>query len=631
MTVDMKIYFEASEKIIRAAELVAEDLDIEICNTACADISVVVKEAENHVLSFSLDGASAEIIYGGGVATFLRGLAMLVYSVRRGETEKQVNETPIFHLNGAMVDMSRNAVMNVETVKFMLRKMALMGQNAFMLYTEDTYEIENRPYFGYMRGRYTKEELKELDKYALTLGIELIPCIQTLGHLGTMLKWSCTSRYKDTERVLLVGADETYKLIGDMFDTVAECFTTKRLHVGMDETVGLGTGAYLQKNGYRIPKEIFIEHLAKVTEMATSRGFKPMMWSDMIIEMGSGSKRVYDPNAVITDEFAASVPSDMQMVFWDYYNAQESFYTKNIINHKKLGTGNTMFGGGIWTWSGHCPLFSRSLAFTLPALDSCKKEGVTEVIATIWHNGAEANLIVALAGLAWYADYGYKGEYNEESVKECFGFGVGEDYDSFMALQDPERPDGGKLSISRSLLYNDPLVGLVDAHLGYIETDNYYKKTTEKLASLTANDEKFAPAFDVITKLSSLLENKSSFGVRAKLAYDKGDRESLRALSAECDVMAEKLQALRRAHRDAWMKYNKPFGWEVLDIRYGGIASRIDTAKYRIDSFLAGECDRIEELEAKRLRFDCSGEDEAPFTNAFLWRSYQGFATPNIL
>lgn len=627
----MKIYLSANDAAMTAADLVTADLNIEICERADADLALTVKEADSHTLTVSLDGACAEITYGGGVATFLRGLAMLVYAIRRGETKKQITENAIFHLNGAMVDMSRNAVMKVETVKFMMRKMALMGQNAFMLYTEDTYEIEGRPYFGYMRGRYTKEELKELDRYALALGIELIPCIQTLGHLGTMLKWACTGKYKDTDRVLLVGADETYALIGEMFDTIAECFTTKRLHVGMDETIGLGTGAYLAKNGYRLPKDIFIEHLAKVTEMATSRGFKPMMWSDMIIEMGSGSKRVYDPNAVITDEFAASVPSDMQMVFWDYYNADESFYAKNIVNHKNLGTGKTMFGGGIWTWSSHCPLFSRSLGFTLPALDACKKGGVTEVIATIWHNGAEASLITALAGLAWYADYGYKGEYNEESVKECFAFGVGEDYDSFMALQDPERPDGGKLSLSRSFLYNDPLVGLVDAHLKNFNFDEYYKATTARLEKLVPNDATFAPAFDVITKLSSLLENKSSFGTRAKAAYDSGDKAALAALACECDVMAEKIEALRGAHRDSWMKYNKAFGFEVLDIRYGGIRARIDTAKYRIEAYLRGEIDHIEELEAERLRFDGSKEHEAPFTNAFLWRGFQGYSTPNIL
>ena len=627
----MKIYLSANDAVMTAAGLVSADLKIEICECARADISVTVKETDSHTLTVSLNEKNAEITYGGGVATFLRGLAMLVFAVRRGETKKQVTENAIFHLNGAMVDMSRNAVMKVETVKFMMRKMALMGQNAFMLYTEDTYEIEGRPYFGYMRGRYTKDELRELDRYALSLGIELIPCIQTLGHLATMLKWTCTGKFKDTDRVLLVGAEETYALIDDMFDTVAECFTTKRLHVGMDETIGLGTGAYLTKNGYRIPKDIFIEHLARVTEMATSRGFKPMMWSDMIIEMGGGSRRVYDPNAVITDEFAEAVPSEMQMVFWDYYNAAESFYTKNIVNHKKLGTGNTMFGGGIWTWSSHCPLFSRSLDFTLPALDACKKEGVTEVIATIWHNGSEASLITALAGLAWYADYGYKGEYREDSVKECFAFGCGEDYDSFMALQDPDRPDGGKLSLSRSFLYNDPLVGLVDAHLKGLNFDEYYKETAARLAAITPKNALFAPSFDIAAKLSSLLEVKACFGVKAIEAYKNGDRTTLAALAGECDVMAERLEALRVSHRAAWMKYNKPFGFEVLDLRYGGIRARIDTAKYRIEAYLRGEIERIEELEADRLRFDCSKEHEAPFTNAFLWRSFQGFATPNIL
>lgn len=62
-----------------------------------------------------------------------------------------------------MPDCSRNAVLNVEGAKLLIRHLAVMGFNALMLYTEDTYEIEGYPYFGYMRGRFTKAELKELD------------------------------------------------------------------------------------------------------------------------------------------------------------------------------------------------------------------------------------------------------------------------------------------------------------------------------------------------------------------------------------------------------------------------------------------------------------------------------------
>jgi len=508
-----------------------------------------------------------------------------------------------------------------------------MGLNCYMLYTEDTYEIEGRPYFGYMRGRYTKEELKELDSYALSLGIELIPCIQTMGHLATHLKWAASAPYKDTSNCLLVGADATYELIEDMLKVAAECFTSKRIHIGGDETVGLGTGAYARIHGQRPMKDIYLEHLNRVVGMCRDMGFKPMIWSDMIIEIaaeGLEKRRVYDPRAVITDELRALVPNDLQMVFWDYYNTAESFYSRNIENHKTLGDGNTMFGGAVWTWSGFAPLFTESFRNTMPALHACREGGVKECLTTIWHNGSENNLLLSLAGLAWYADYGYKCEYDEESVKECFAFGCGEDYDSFLKLQDVERPDGGYYSLARALLFNDPLVGLVDRHFKDTELDGYYKRTTAALKELKVNDDTFAPAFDVIVKLSATLEGKASFGIRAKAAYEAGDKETLLALAKECDTIKACAEALKTAHRNAWMTYNKPFGFEIMDIRYGGVISRIETAKARLEDYLAGKIDSLPELEAERLRIDCVANDNDLLCRRFLWNGYQAVASTNI-
>ena len=85
---------------------------------------------------------------------------------------------------GTMIDCSRNSVMNVDSVKRWIDLTSDMGYNSLMLYTEDTYELDNQPYFGYMRGRYSKNELKEIDAYAVSHGMELMPCIQTLAHLN---------------------------------------------------------------------------------------------------------------------------------------------------------------------------------------------------------------------------------------------------------------------------------------------------------------------------------------------------------------------------------------------------------------------------------------------------------------
>ena len=52
------------------------------------------------------------------------------------------------------------------------------------------------------------------------------------------------------------------------------------------------------------------------------------------------------------------------------------------------------------------------------------------------------------------------------------------------------------------------------------------------------------------------------------------------------------------------MTTNKPFGWEVLDIRYGGVLARIDSSIERITDYLDGRINKIEELEQERLYFD---------------------------
>lgn len=71
-----------------------------------------------------------------------------------------------FRRFGVMIDCSRNAVMNRDAFSAWRISYPALGYNAIRLYTEDTYEVEGEPYFGYLRGRYSGAELKEMDAYA---------------------------------------------------------------------------------------------------------------------------------------------------------------------------------------------------------------------------------------------------------------------------------------------------------------------------------------------------------------------------------------------------------------------------------------------------------------------------------
>ncbi len=610
----MKVKFLNAENLLKGIGYVADDLGITITD-GDADLVVTVNEAEKATVKVKLSGKEATITYGDGKARFFRGLAMLINWVKKGETEKEKEENPIFTSNGAMVDMSRNSVMNVKNIKIYFNKMALMGLNMYMLYTEDTYEIEGRPYFGYMRGPYTKAELKELDAYALELGIELIPCIQMLGHLGTHLRWDATYIYKDTGSELLIGSDETYKLIDDMLKVVTECFTSKRIHIGMDETVTVGTGSYLAKNGYRDAEDLYFEHLARVNEMVHSYGLEPMMWSDMFFRLKG--KHLdgyvdYDVRVPMDESITEKLPEGIQQVFWDYYNADEEFYAVNIEKHLKYMDKNMMFAGGVWCWSGYCPHFSRSLRHSIPALDACRKQGVKEVLATVWTNGGEGLVMLSLAGLAWYADYEYTGKHDLDSVRECVEYSCGVSYDDIMKCELIEYPHGEDIGIARMLLYNDPLVTLIDKHLEGYDMVSYYKNVTKELSKVTADLGPMQLAFDTIKVLSSLYENKANFGVRLTKAYKEGDKKTMKKMAKECDVLVKKYRALRDITYKEWMEYNKPFGYEVQDIHLGAQIMRFITTKQRILEYLKGDIASIPELEAPRLRLDGLEDDAKP-------------------
>ncbi len=629
----MKLCFINADKVLDGIEILRDELGIELVEKASeAALTVTVCEVADSTLTVELEGDKATLSYGGGKARFFRALATLMRWLKQGKREGALTETPCFSLNGAMPDVSRNAVLTVEANKILLRKMAMMGMNMYMLYTEDTYEVDGHPYFGYLRARYTKEELKEIDAYALKLGIEVIPCVQMLGHLATHLHWDAATPYRDTAAVMLAGAEETYAFLRDIFETLSECFTSRRVHVGMDEAFDLGRGRSIDVFGYRDSHDIFFGHLERVIELSHAYGFEPMMWSDMFFRLAGGHLPGYvdfDRRVELTDEVAKLVPKGIQQVFWDYYTPDEEFYTVNIDKHNRYLGGNVMFAGGVWLWGGHCPHYQRSLRNTIPALEACRKKGVREVLATLWLNGSEGSLLMALPGLCWYADYDYKGYYDEASVKELFEFTCGADYDELMKCSLPETPDGGEMEVGRVIFYNDPMLGMIDKHLEGMDCVSYYKDVTAQLAACTKDKGIFASSFDVVRKFSDYLANKADFGVRLRAAYLAGDRETLAAMAKECDVAKSKLAALHEAHRKLWYEIYKPIGWDAHDIRYGGMLMRFDTVKKRILSYLDGEVDRLDELEEQRLRFDGAGEDAPRFIEPFFWKRYASVVTAN--
>ncbi|SPO27718.1 uncharacterized protein UTRI_04246_B [Ustilago trichophora] len=325
-----------------------------------------------------------------------------------------VTQTSDYSTIGTMIDCSRNGVLNVRSTKYLLRTLALLGYNMLQLYTEDTYEIDGEPFFGYMRGGYSHSELKHIDHYAAVFGIEVIPCIQTLGHLGQMLQWPRYLGLRDTAEVLLPEWPETYVMLEKMIRAATAPFRSKKIHLGMDETHGLGHGRYFSIYGHQNGKpasQVFVEHLEKVNAICQELQLEPMIWSDMLFCLSARNNSLvgYYDSAQPIDVKQQGIPKQVDLVYWDYYHTSSTSYETRIKNHKELRGASPWLAAGSWTWS----RFWTALPFTFQTISANltaakNSPGVKHVFLTIWGDeGNEVDLWSSLPAWCYYADHAY--------------------------------------------------------------------------------------------------------------------------------------------------------------------------------------------------------------------------------
>ena len=507
-----------------------------------------------------------------------------------------------FEHTGLMIDNSRNAVMNLPTVKKMIDILEKVGFNTLMLYTEDTYEVNNQPYFGYLRGRYSKTELKELDAYAAEHNVELIPCIQTLAHLNAIMRWPQYAAIRDINDILCVGEEKVYELIEDMFATLAECFTSRMVNVGMDEAGAIGLGKYLEKHGYQNRLDILGEHLRRVSQIASKYGFTLCMWSDMFYKLMTGTY-YGEESAEISqegiDRIASLIPDNVRLIYWDYWNWEPQHYEEHIQNHQKFAK-DMWFAGALWNWVGFAPHNGFSMEAGKTAITSCKKNHVENVLFTMWGDeGAECARFSLLPSLYFNACQ-MKDITDEAEIKRGFEELFGIRFDDFMLLDYPGTPnDRLNNNADKYLLYNDPFYGILDMAIAENEGE-HFAACSEMLAPFV-NHPEWGYLFETAKCLADVLELKANLGQRTRRSYQSGDKEELKELIPVYYEIVERVQKFYVAFERQWMIENKPNGFEVQVIRLGGLKQRLSHCAERLQRYVDGELESIPELEEQLL------------------------------
>ncbi len=552
-------------------------------------------------------------VYHKNKVQFFRGIGVLLENLKKNNDFELFFDDHFDTLSG-MIDASRCGVPRISSIKTLLDYTAVMGYNMMMLYTEDVVKLEGRPYFGYMRGAYTVEQLREIDDYAYEYGIEIIPCLECYGHMEKYLMWPEAGAIKDTDGVMLAREERTFEFVEELIATVTGALRSKRIHIGMDEAWDMGRGRFLDKHGYVPPIEIFTEYMERLIAITNKYGLVPMMWSDMYFRASNDHNAYYEEDIVISEDVARRIPEEVELVFWHYgeHHRCDDYMLKK---HNALGR-KTIFAGGNWGWIGHFPEHNYMMSTSRFSIDACRNNNVREAMLTVWCNdNAECDSFANLFGLSYFAELCYNVDPTDELIKSRFEAISGGDYDLFYKMSyyhndfenSNDYPNYSDRFLGKPLFWQDILGGLYDSHLFEKPMSAHYRMAADEFSG-KENKDRWGYLYEYAHKTFEYLAVKTEIAEKLYPAYHAKDTNILEDIKDRLlPILIEKTEALHKYHRAIWFKNNNVIGWQNMDIRYAGVASRAETAMLLLSDYLSGKIKKIEELEEKRLYKSLSG------------------------
>jgi hexosaminidase len=245
----------------------------------------------------TVTGGSATIVAHDEAGAFYARQTLSQLSVGGSTPSVEIEDWPDFANRGVMLDISRDKVPTMATLRGLIDLVASWKVNQLQLYVEHTFAYAGHEDVWRDASPITVDEVRELKAYCSERFIELVPNQNSFGHMERWLKHPRYRPLAETpdgftdpwghrrEASTLCPLDPgSLQLVEGLYDQVAGCFDSRQLNVGCDETWDLGQGRSHAAAAERGAGRVYLEFLVKVLEAAKRRGFEPQFWGDIILK-----------------------------------------------------------------------------------------------------------------------------------------------------------------------------------------------------------------------------------------------------------------------------------------------------------------------------------------------------------
>ncbi len=335
----------------------------------------------------------AGLFYGGCT------LAQLVETHHTRLPCLEIDDHPELPVRGVMLDISRDKVPTMATLRQLIDLLASWKINQFQLYTEHTFAYRAHPEVWASASPITAAEIVELDAYCRERFVELVPNQNSFGHLerwfaheryrplaetdgGIELPWGEITRYPFS----LAPSDEAIRFLDGLYGELLPNFTSTQFNVGCDETYDLGLGRSRARVETLGRPRVWLEFVRDIHALAGRHGRTIQVWGDTVRRH---------------PELFPDLPRDITVLDWGYDRERSLAATAQRL----ANSGQPFYVcPGTSSWTSLTGRTDNAVANILDAVESAHRHGATGVLVTDWGDGGHwQHLPISYLGFAWTA------------------------------------------------------------------------------------------------------------------------------------------------------------------------------------------------------------------------------------
>ena len=316
----------------------------------------------------------------------------------------QIADGPDLKVRGVMLDISRGRVPLMEELFSFIATLHALRVNQLQLYIEHTFAWPGHDIVWKNASPLTAEEIQQLDCACAAVGIELVPNLNTFGHLERWLEhapyrhlaecpegWThpLTGQFKPIPSTLRPN-EASLKFVAELLEGYLPHFQSRQVNIGGDEPWELGQGHSRAAVTQRGKHQVYIEHLQKICALAQARGHTVQFWADILLEDLA---------------LAHQAPPDTVPVVWGY-DAGHPFPEQcgRLASLQR----RYLIASGTSTWQSFTGRLTNALANQTEALVAAQKYQAEGILITTWgdqgyHQPWPTTWLPMIAGLsqAW--------------------------------------------------------------------------------------------------------------------------------------------------------------------------------------------------------------------------------------